>query len=219
MFFLLLMLLTLFFFPYLLLPFSLFFVLLILLIPFKFTFDSIFNLVNVPSQIYHIATNPSLRKNHGLEHATVNILEKEYGFRNLAGYAEESGYYIIGADNTWVVEEAARKGLHLMKSGYGELAIHKRCGTSMTVANFISAIIFLLLLFYTGHFSIFNMLIAVILANLIGPYFGQIIQKYFTTTADVRDMEIISAHYSSNRFGWNTPSKIFIKTTRIPFIN
>ncbi len=218
MFIILFLLMLIAFFPFLLLPFGLIFVFLILFLPFKFTFDSIFNLITVPSQIYQIAINPVLRKNHGLEHATVNILEKDYGYTRLAGYAKEDGFYIIGVNNLWQVEEAARKGLQLMQSGYHDLAIHKNCGTSMTVANFISAILFLILLFYTGHFSIINMLIAILIANLLGPFFGQLVQKYFTTTSEVEDMEIVRANYSGNN-QWNYTPKVFIHTTQIPFLH
>ena len=141
------------FFPVLLIPLFLFAVFMLFLLPFKFTIDSVFNLVSVPKQIYQIATNSKLQKNHGLEHATINILEDEYGYNKLAGYAEEDGFYIMGVNSTIYVEEAARKGLNLMNKGKNELAIHKRCGTSMTVANFLSAIIFLILLFspYNNH--------------------------------------------------------------------
>lgn len=218
MFMLILFLMLLFFFPYMLLPFGAFFVLLIMFLPFKFTLDSIISLVTVPSQIYHIATNPDLRKNHGLEHATANILEKEYGYDNLAGYAEDDGFYIIGAYNEWEVEQAARKGLALMKRGYEELAIHQKCGTSITVANLVSAIIFLFLLFTTGYFSIINMLIAIFLANLTGPVLGQVVQKYFTTSGDVREMEIDTAYLATKNL-WKAPVKVFVKTRRIPFVS
>jgi len=217
MFLLFLMLMMLFFFPYLLIPFFAFFALLIIFLPFKFTVDSLFNLFTVPSQIYQIATNPALRQNHALEHATAHVLEKEYGYRNLAGYAEENGFYIIGADNLLVVEEAARKGLALMKRGAGDLAIHSKCGTSITVANFVSALVFLGLIFVTGHFSIINMLFAILFANLTGPLLGQYVQKYFTTSADVDEMEIVSSYYATRNL-WNAPVKIFVKTTRIPYL-
>ncbi|MFW5992435.1 MAG: DUF6391 domain-containing protein [Halanaerobiaceae bacterium] len=216
--FFLLFIMLLFVFPYLLLPFGAFFVILIMFLPFKFTFDSIVNLIAVPSQIYKIATNPDLRKNHGLEHATANILEKEYGYQNLAGYARENGFYIIGAHDVWEVEQAARKGLTLMKRGYDELAVHKKCGTSITVVNFISAIIFLLLLFSTGYFSIINMLIAILLANLTGPVLGEVVQKYFTTSGKVAEMEIDSAYVATGNI-WGAQPKVFVKTRRIPFVS
>ncbi len=217
MFFFILLMVSLVFFPYLLIPFGTFFLLLLLLLPFKFTLDSLINLFSVPSQIYHIATNPVLRKNHALEHATVNILEQEYGYQGLAGYAEDSGFYIIGAVNIWTVEEAARRGLALLNQGFSKLAIHTRCGTSITAANFISAVIFLFLLFYTGNFSIFNMLIAIVMANLAGPLLGQLLQRYFTTSSNVREMEIVSAGYTERKF-WNSPVKVFVKTERIPYL-
>lgn len=218
MFYIFLLLIIGFFFPLLLIPFLIFGFLLLLFIPFKFTFDSIFSLFAVPKQIYQIATNSDLRRNHALEHATVNTLEKEYGYRGLAGYAGDDGFYIIGVDNIYEVEEAARKGISLLKDGHHNLAIHSRCGTSLTVANFLSAIIFLVLLISTGYFSIINMIIAIIIANLIGPYLGRVVQKNLTTTSQVKEMEIVSACYESKN-SWNQPVKIFVKTQRIPYIN
>ncbi|MFW5788033.1 MAG: DUF6391 domain-containing protein, partial [Halanaerobiales bacterium] len=112
------------FFPILFIPLLVFMGLMVLFIPFKFTIDSFFNLFAVPKQIYQIAVNPELRKNHSLEHATINVLEKEFGYNDLAGYAEEDGFYIIGVKNLTYIEEAARRGLQLMKRGKTEMAIH-----------------------------------------------------------------------------------------------
>ena len=205
------------FFPVLWLPILVFAALFILFIPIKFTVDSLFNLFTVPTQIYKIATNPVLRKNHALEHATVNILEKKERYNRLAGYATEEGFYIMGVNDTVLVEKAAHRGLELMKQGQSELAIHKNCGTSLIVANFISAIIFLILLFYLGYFSIVSMLAAIILAHLIGPYLGQLVQEKFTTTPEVKEMEIISAGRETTN-NWRHPSKVFVKTSRVPYI-
>jgi hypothetical protein len=216
MFLILILLFFIILFPYLMLPFIIFFLLMLLFIPFKFTLDSFFNILFVPKQLYKIAINAVLRRNHALEHATINILERDYYYNNLAGYAEDNGFYIIGADNLYYVEEAARKGLDLLKSGYSELAIHKRCGTSLTVANFISAISFLILLLVSGYFSIINVIISIIIANLLSPYFGGLVQKYFTTSLDIREIEIDSLYFVDNI--WNRPIKIFVKTTYIPYI-
>ncbi|MGM0410466.1 MAG: DUF6391 domain-containing protein [Bacillota bacterium] len=208
-----------FFFPILIFPLSIFALMMFLILPFKFTIDSFFNLFTVPKQIYQIATNPILRKNHALEHATINILEKEFNYNGLAGYAEENGFYIMGVESPLYVEEAAQKGLKLLKNGKKELAIHKRCGTSMTVANFLSAIIFLFLLFYSGNFSIINMIIALVISNILGPFVGQFVQKNFTISPEVEEMEIEGADYSNENYFINQRSKIFIKTTQIPYIS
>jgi len=218
MYLILLIIFSSFFFPILIFPLSIFALLMFLVLPFKFTIDSFFNLFTVPKQIYQIATNPILRKNHALEHATINVLEKEFNYSGLAGYAEEEGFYIMGVENPVFVEEAAQKGLKLMKNGKKELAIHKRCGTSMTVANFLSAIIFLFLLFYSGNFSIINMIIALVISNILGPFVGQFVQKKFTTSPEVDEMEILKASFSNENNFINKTSKIFIKTNQIPYI-
>jgi len=205
------------FFPFLWLPILVFAGLFLIFIPLKFTVDSLFNIFTVPTQIYKIATNPLLKKNHALEHAAVNILEQNSAYNNLAGYATEDGFYIMGAESPLEVERAARQGLKLMKQGQKELAVHKNCGTSLIVANFVSAIIFLGILFYLGYFSILGMLAAIILAHLFGPYLGQMVQKNFTTTPEVKEMEIDNASFESTG-NWRSARKIFVKTSRVPYI-
>lgn len=201
-----------------LLPFFMFFLFLLILLPFKFTLDSLVNIIYIPGQIYKIATNKKLRKNHSVEHAAVNILEKQYGYRNLAGYAEEDGFYIMGARYPEQVLEAAKIGLNALKSGRTDLAIHKRCGTSITAANLISSLLFLILLFVTKTFSIFNMIIALIFANVAGPWLGVYLQKYLTTYTDVKDLEIKGVRWAG-RSQLGSSSKIFVETQSIPYLN
>jgi len=201
-----------------LLPFFMFFLFLLILLPFKFTLDSLVNIIYIPGQIYKIATNKKLRKNHSVEHATVNILEKQYGYRNLAGYAEEDGFYIMGARYPEQVLEAAKLGLDALKSGRNDLAIHKRCGTSITAANLISSLLFLILLFATKTFSIFNIIIALIFANLAGPWLGVYLQKHLTTYTDVKDLEIKGVRWAE-RSQLGRSSKIFVETQSIPYLN
>lgn len=217
MFILLLMVLAMLFSPYLLIPFFAFFALLVLLLPFKFTINSLFHIFTIPSQIYRIATNLVLRRNHALEHATVNVLERRYGYRNLAGYAENNGFYIIGTNNIFQVEQAAREALTLLKRGEKELAVHDKCGTSISMVNFLSAIVFISLIFATGNFSIINVLLAILLANSLGPLLGKFVQRYFTTSTDVAEMEIVSSYYAPGQM-WNTPARIFVKTSWIPYL-
>ncbi|MFW5787958.1 MAG: DUF6391 domain-containing protein [Bacillota bacterium] len=215
-----LLLILAFFFPVLLYPLVIFLGLFLLFIPIKFTIDSFFNIFFIPRQIYQIATNSRLRKNHALEHATVNVLEKDFGYNRLSGYATENGFYIIGAQDINYVLQGAKQGLQLMRNGQGELAIHDHCGTSRIVANFVSAIIFIVLLVTTGQFSIFNIIIALLLAHMISPVLGKFVQRNFTTTPDVEEMEIDSAKFETNGSVFSQKSaKIFVKTSEIPFVS
>ncbi len=220
MLFWLLLLAFLLFFPVLLGPFLLFFLFLLLLIPIKFTLTSLTSLFSVPGELYRIAKNPTLRKNHALEHATINVLEELFPYEGLAGYADEEGFYIIGANDSAQVERAAREGLKRLREGENYLVVHNRCGTTITAANFAAAVIFLILLITTGFFSLWTMLLAMGLANLAGPLLGKMLQLHVTTSADVDTMEIIGARDKMEGRGLLTQRgrKIFVKTREVPYL-
>lgn len=67
-------------FPYLIIPFLVFFAIgFLFLIPYVVFFNSFLNVLTIPWQILKIASDKRVRKNHSLEHATVNVLEERYG--------------------------------------------------------------------------------------------------------------------------------------------
>ena len=203
---------------YLVILFLMLVFILLLLLPFKFTIDSLIILVKAPGQLLAIANNKALRKNHALEHATVNVLEKKYGYNNLSGLAAETGFYINGVVNPADVEAAAREGLLRLQQGEINLVVHKQCGTSLTVANLVLAIIFIFLLLATGSFSLLNMLLAIVIANFVGPQLGVWVQKNFTTSAKVANMEIDGLRLlqrSQGMLGFNVPKKVFVKTSQL----
>ncbi len=213
----LLILLLIFFFPFLFWPFLLF---LLLLIPLKLTMASLGTLLVAPGQLLRIARNPSLRKNHALEHATINVLEERFNYHQLAGYAEDEGFFIMGLQSPEQVEMAAREGLKRLKNGERELVIHDRCGTTITAANLASAVLFLLLLFLSGMFTLWTMLAAVVLANFVGPALGRFMQKNITTSAEVDEVEIIGAEIDRGGRGgfWQSGGgKIYVRTREIPY--
>ncbi|MGM0419399.1 MAG: DUF6391 domain-containing protein [Bacillota bacterium] len=209
------LLVILFFFPVLLLPAALFFVMFIFLIPLKFTLNSLMSLLHAPGELYRIAKNPRLRKNHGLEHATINILEERYNYQGLAGYADENGFYIIGADDVFRVEVAAQEGRDRLIQGESELTIHERCGTTLTAANLISAVILIFLLFWTGYFTLWTILIAMLVANFTGPLLGDILQRNITTSAQVQNMKIIGADFTLSRRVFQPTQRIYVKTREV----
>jgi len=169
-----------------------FFVITLIFIPYGFTMYSLVTIFTVPQQILNIARNKDIRRNHALEHATSNILEK-YAGRPLpiSGIAQKNGFIISGLGDPEMIIEAAQEGLRLLKQGKCSLAIHRRCGTSIAIANFTAAVIFLLILILTGYFSVLSIIISLFLANVLGRNFGSFIQKYFTTSCDVENMHIV----------------------------
>lgn len=210
------------FFPWLLLPLVLIFFFNLLLIPFGFTVRSMVNLLTVPGQLVRVALNPNLRKNHALEHATINVIEERFGPRRLSGYAAEDGFYILGTIDPSILEAAARTGHGRLLAGERELVVHRRCGTTIAAANFVSSAAFLALLWATQHFTFLNVIVALAIANLAGPLLGTVLQQYVTTSWDVRDREIAGIEYNWERptlffGGWGNmqPQQFFVRIRRI----
>jgi hypothetical protein len=79
----------------------------------------------------------SIRRNHGLEHATINILAKRFPYRQLAGYSFPGGFFILGDIPTDELREAVIQGLGRMNTGEHYLAIHPNCGTNYAVSGFV----------------------------------------------------------------------------------
>jgi len=167
---------------------------------------SLYTILTVPLEIWRIATNRKLRKNHALEHATINVIEERFGPTNLAGLAKTDGFYIKGFIDPVLLEEAARVALLRLKRGERHLAVHKRCGTTMAMVNFLSAVSFLLLLFITGYLTVLNVVIALLISYVLGPLLGPWVQSKLTTLADVSDMEIIGVEYGGRGIRmWGLP--------------
>lgn len=172
--------------------------LLIIMMPLRFAFQSLSVLILAPKQLYQAATNPILRKNHALEHATINVLEEKYRRRlPLGGFADNHGFYLRGNIEPEQVFHAAQEGLRRIQSGEKDLAIHQRCGTTLLAANIVSALIFILLFVKTAFFNIWMILMAVILANVFGPSVGVILQKTFTTSTNLDNVIITGLEYRS----------------------
>jgi hypothetical protein len=209
------------FFPWLLVPLLVVLFINLLMIPFGFTIRSMWNLLTVPGQLVRVAFNQNLRKNHALEHATINVIEERFGPQQLSGYATEDGFYLYGIVDPNILEAAARAGHGRLLAGERELVVHRRCGTTIAAANFISSVAFLSLLWATRYFTFFNVVIALVMANLIGPLLGTILQQHVTTAWDVRDREIAGVEYQLEQtvslFSAlrTVPQKFFIRTRNL----
>jgi len=80
-----------------------------------------------------------VRRNHGLEHATIHMLTA-HKRRSMAGYSDVNGFWIMGAVPTSDIESAASEALHRMKNGEPELAIHPGCGTNYVTMGLFGAL-------------------------------------------------------------------------------
>lgn len=215
----LLILLVLFFLmPWLAFILLVFFLLsLVLLIPLGFAGRSVLWLVLGPTQLFKLMFNRKVRQNHALEHGTIHLIEEQFGSANIEGMAFENGFTLKVGLDPQIVLDAARKALARMKKGEKQLAVHPRCGTTIVVVNVLASLIFLILLFASGHLGLINVLLALMAANFIGPFTSRIVQAGVTTLSDVSDLEItgIEVRNGTRSMGGLTlltPGELFIAT-------
>jgi hypothetical protein len=74
-----------------------------------------------------------VRRNHGLEHATLHVLNKKFPEKRLAGISSPFGFTIVGEVSTEDVAEAAVEALKRLRAGEEKLALHPNCGTNFAV--------------------------------------------------------------------------------------
>lgn len=74
-----------------------------------------------------------VRRNHGLEHATLHVLNRKFPEKRMGGISSPFGFTIVGEVATEEVAEAAIEALKRLRAGEDNLAIHSNCGTNFAV--------------------------------------------------------------------------------------
>lgn len=161
------------------------------LLPLGFGVQSVASLLTMPAQIISVARDRRRRRNHALEHATVNVLEQRFGAQQrLAGLAERDGFLILGVADPQQVLAAAREGLQRLQAGEHRLALHPRCGTTLVSGQLIAAISFIALVVATKQLSLLWVPVALGLAWLLARPISMLLQRYVTTSQDVRNLHV-----------------------------
>jgi len=80
------------------------------------------------------------RRNHGLEHATLNLLAKTHPGKPFAGHSDGGGFWILGDIPTEILSSTVSEALRKLNAGQANLAIHKNCGTNLLVSGFAAGL-------------------------------------------------------------------------------
>ena len=137
-----------------------------------------------------------IRRNHGLEHATLHVLAERQRRRLMAGYSNLSGFWIVGEVATEELESAVREALQRMRDGEKILAVHPNCGTNFVVAGLMAGAFASLAMFGSGRRlrdQFERMPLAIILATLAliaAQPLGIFLQETITTSGDPGSMEV-----------------------------
>jgi hypothetical protein len=140
-----------------------------------------------------------IRRNHGLEHATIHILSKRFPGRRIGGASDQNGFFIIGDLTTDDVHQSAGEALSRLEAGEAHLALHAGCGTNFVVAGFAAG--FLAWLGLVGARSSrekvgrLPFIVALSMFGLIlSRPFGPMVQQRITTSSDPKGLVIMDVH-------------------------
>jgi len=134
-----------------------------------------------------------VRRNHGMEHATIHMLNRQRYV--LSGRASWGGFMIYGDVPTETVEKAANDALERMRNGQTQLAIHPNCGTNLVVTGMLTT--------FVGAFGFVGtnrrrawerfpvVLILMMVSSLYSLPIGLEVQKHITTSGEPGNLTII----------------------------
>lgn len=127
-----------------------------------------------------------LRRNHGIEHATVHVLTAWDSSIRLVGRADSTGFNIYGEVSAETLEKACKEALERMKNGEGHLAVHRGCGTQIVVGGLLTGLAAAAAMGRRPKLSrIPDVILATTLAAFVSQPVGLQVQEKITTSADV----------------------------------
>jgi hypothetical protein len=149
--------------------------------------------------ILDIPVISSTRRNHGLEHATINILSQSFPYQRLAGYSFPGGFFILGDIPTANLREAVTQALSRMNNGEHRLAIHDHCGTNYVASGLVTG-----LLAWAGMVGAKSkreqverlplVLSLAIIGLVLSRPLGPVLQKRITTSGDPQGLSIVDVY-------------------------
>lgn len=81
-----------------------------------------------------------IRRNHGLEHATLNLLHARYPHRSFAGHSDSGGFWILGEITAPQLTEIVKDALEQLQEGKRNLAFHDNCGTNLLTSGALAGL-------------------------------------------------------------------------------
>ena len=137
-----------------------------------------------------------VRRNHGLEHATIHLLAGRVPDLRVVGRSDMNGFWLYGDIPTDAVQQSAEMALNRMRAGEHQLAVHPNCGTNLVTVALLGtmATFFALIGSEKERFGKLQRLpllaLMLMLALIVGQPLGLQLQQHVTTLGDPADMEI-----------------------------
>lgn len=79
-----------------------------------------------------------VRRNHALEHATLQVLAHKNANRRMGGYSDSRGFWIIGDVGLEELQQAVDEAQTRLRAGEYRLAVHPYCGTNFVTSGLVA---------------------------------------------------------------------------------
>lgn len=149
-----------------------------------------------------------IRRNHGLEHATIHVLTEQHKRFSAQGNSDHRGFHlnIYGDVNEAEVAGAVAEAHRRLKGGEHQLAVHPNCGTVLVTTAALATVAAQAVFVFDQWrepqhkaprpLSLLNSLpgaiVAVVVALIVGRPLGVRLQERYTVDGDLGDLEVDS---------------------------
>jgi hypothetical protein len=144
-------------------------------------------------------SNPALRvrRNHAMEHATLQILAEKRHPHGLGGLSDTRGFWVFGEIDPETLMQAAEEARKRLNKGEHHLAIHPHCGTNFAAAGIVGGFFaWLAMLGVKKNWNdlvdrLANLITLVTLGMIVAQPLGPKLQKAVTTEANLGDLKVV----------------------------
>jgi hypothetical protein len=139
-----------------------------------------------------------IRRNHGLEHATLHTLANNLPHTMLAGHSDVGGFWIMGDVPPEILHAAVQEAIARLRAGENQLAVHPNCGTNYVTAGALAGLAGAAAMMGSGkrlQDKLARLPLAAALATIaliIAQPLGLLLQTHVTTSGDPGSLEVIS---------------------------
>jgi hypothetical protein len=148
----------------------------------------------------------NIRRNHGLEHATIHVLSENNPNLSVVGRSDLSGFTLYGQVETEQIRYAAHEALRRLRAGETDLAIHPRCGTILATTGIMTGLATFMAVSISGKprqrfrwTTIPEAILAATFAAVAAQPIGLLLQEHFTVSGQPGNLEIIKIVRAPNR--------------------
>ena len=153
--------------------------------------------------ILDMAPVSRIRRNHGLEHATLHLLAEKFPRTPMAGHSDWNGFWVLGDVPTEELRSAVMEALQRLRNGEHSLAVHPNCGTNLAASGAFAGVAAGLAMFGAGRRlrdKLDRLPVAVMLATfalILAQPVGLLIQERVTTSGEPGDLQVVDITLSN----------------------